>query len=556
MPMKLSNIPQFARNANRLREILTILSRYGLADWISRLELDIVKGLFKAKDGQGLADLSHERRIRLAITELGTTFIKFGQMLSTRADLVGPRLADELSELQSSAPADPPHVVRVTVSAELGQPIDELFDQFDDAPLASASIGQVHRARLPNGESVVVKVQHPGIEDRVRTDLDILVGLADLAEKYIPELRRYRPRSTAAEFQRILLRELDFGREERNLSQFRTNFASNPTVHFPKPNAELSTGRVLTMEYLDGIRLTEPQRLRDLGYDLEDLARRGAELFLDMIFRDGFYHADPHPGNFLVLPGGIIGMLDCGMVGRVDESMREHIEDMLLAVANRDPLQLTTIITRIGSVPPALDQAALCNDVTELVSYHGSRPLEQLNLGQALTDMTEIVRRYHIVLPTGIALLIKVLVMLEGTSRLLSPQFNLTELIKGYQKKMLWRRLSPQRHIQKIRRLIQEWQYFGEVLPRTVVDVLQQVQTGRFDVHLEHKRLEPAVNRLVFGMLTSALFMGSALILRANVPPTIYDVSVLGALGYGFSIVLAMRLLWAIRKSGHLDQKK
>src|SRR5262249_35064586 len=170
---------------------------------------------------------------------------------------------------------DPPHVVRSMVVSELGQPIDELFAQFDDVPLASASIGQVHRARLHTGEQVVVKVQHPGIEERIRTDLDILVGLAELAETYLPELRRYRPRSTAAEFQRILLRELDFGREERNLSQFRTNFNGNANVRFPRPNTELSTSRVLTMDYLDGIRLTEPQRLRDLGYDLPDVARRG-----------------------------------------------------------------------------------------------------------------------------------------------------------------------------------------------------------------------------------------------------------------------------------------
>jgi ubiquinone biosynthesis protein len=554
--MKLSTIPQFARNANRLREILTILSKYGLADWIARLDFDLVKGLFKARDGQELADLSHERRIRLVLTELGTTFIKFGQMLSTRPDLVGPALAKELSELQSSAPADPPGTVRSMLTAELGQPLEEVFMDFDDIPIASASIGQVHRARLQNGDQVVVKVQHAGIENRIRNDLDILVGLADIAEHYMPELRRYRPRATAAEFQRILLRELDFGREERNLQQFSTNHAGNPAVRFPRPNAELSTGRVLTMDYLDGIRITETQRLRDLGYDLGDLARRGAELFLDMIFRDGFYHADPHPGNFLVLPGAVIGMLDCGMVGRIDETLREHIEDMLMAVANRDPVQLTGIITRVGSVPPQLDQTGLSNEVAELVSYHAGRSLQELDLGKALTDMTEIIRRYQIVLPPSIALLIKVLAMLEGTSRLLSPTFSLTELIKGYQKKMLWRRLSPQRHIQKIRRMIQEWQYFGEVLPRTLVDVLQQVQTGRFDVHLEHKRIEPAVNRLVFGMLTSALFMGSALILKAEVPPTLWGVSVVGALGYAFSIVLALRLLWAIRKSGHLDQKK
>lgn len=553
--MKITAIPHFARNANRLREILTILSKYGLADWLSNIELETVKGLFKGRDGKLLTEQSHETRIRLALTELGTTFIKLGQILSTRADLVGPALADELSCLREGAPADPPTRVRATVQAELGQDIDEMFAAFDDKPLASASIGQVHRARLKGGQEVVVKVQHPNIEEKVRTDLDIVVGLAELAEQYLPELRRYRPRATAAEFQRILLRELDFGREERNLQQFASNFASNSTVHFPIPNSELSTGRVLTMDFLDGIKVSEPQRLKDIGYDLDELARRGARVFLEMIFRDGFYHADPHPGNFVILPGAVVGILDCGMVGRLDETMREHIEEMLLAIANRDAVLLTSVITRMGSVPPHLDQADLSSDVADLVSYHGSKPLAQFNLAQALRDITELVRRYQIVLPTSIAMLIKVLIMLEGTARLLSPTFNLTELIQPYQKKLLLRRLSPKRHLQKIRRFLSEWQYLGEVLPRTLVDVLQQVQTGRFDVHLEHKGLEPSVNRLVLGMLTSALFVGSALMCGHDVPPVVGGISAVGGLGCAVSVFLGLRLLWAIRKSGHLDRK-
>lgn len=553
--MKITSIPHFARNANRLREILTILSKYGLADWLSKIELDAVKGFFKGRDGKLLTEQSHETRIRLALTELGTTFIKLGQILSTRADLVGPKLADELSCLREGAPADPPSAVRATMEAELGQSIDEVFAAFDDKPIASASIGQVHRARIKGGQEMVVKVQHPNIEEKVRTDLDIVVGLAELAEQYLPELRRYRPRATAAEFQRILLRELDFGREERNLQQFASNFASNNTVRFPIPNSELSTGRVLTMDYLDGIKVSEPQRLKDVGYDLDELARKGARVFLEMIFRDGFYHADPHPGNFVILPGAVVGILDCGMVGRLDETMREHIEEMLLSIANRDPVLLTSVITRIGSVPPQLDQADLSADVADLVSYHGSRPLAQFNLAQALRDITEIIRRYEIVLPTSMAMLIKVLIMLEGTARLLSPSFNLTELIQPYQKKLLLRRLSPKRHLQKIRRFLSEWQYLGEVLPRTLVDVLQQVQTGRFDVHLEHKGLEPSVNRLVLGLLTSALFVGSAIMCGQRVPPTIQDISVIGILGCGMSVFLGLRLLWAIRKSGHLDRK-
>jgi ubiquinone biosynthesis protein len=552
--MNLTSIPQLARNANRLREIATVLARYGLADWISRLGLHFAKGLIRSAQGQGLGHLSHETRIRLVLTELGTTFMKLGQMLSTRPDLIGPALARELEQLQANAPADPPDVVRGTLEAELGRPIKELFLEFDDKPLASASIGQVHRARLPNGRAVVVKVQHPGIESRIRTDLEILLGLAELAEEHLPEVRQYQPRATAAEFQRTLLRELDFGREARHLEQFAMNFANDPTVCFPRPHPELSTGRVLCMDMLEGVYLSETDRLVEMGCDLNEVARRGATIFLEMIFRDGFYHADPHPGNLLLVNGGVIGMLDCGMVGRLDDRLREDIEDILMAIIARDGNQLTAIITRVGSIPPALDRAGLSDDVSDFLLYYGSRPLDQFDLGGALTEMTEIIRRYHILLPTGIALLLKVLVMLEGTSRLLNPQFNLIELMRPYQQKLMWRRLAPDRHLKKLWRLYQEWESLGAVLPQGLRDVLQQVQGGKFNIHLEHKGLEPSVNRLVFGMLTSALFLGSAWLWASGQQPLINGVSVIGVVGVGISVVLGVRLLWAIRNSGRLDR--
>lgn len=553
--MKLTSIPQLARNVNRFREIVTILSKYGLADWISRIDLDLVKGFFKGSNGMWLAQMTQETRIRLALTELGTTFIKFGQVLSTRADLIGPALAAELTRLQDDTPADPPEQVRAVVETELGRPLPELFEEFTEKPLASASIGQVHRARLKTGPRVVVKVQHPGIEDRIRTDLDILVGLAELVEEYLHDLRRYRPRAIAIEFQRLLLRELDFGREERNLQQFATNFANDPRVRFPTPYPDLSTGRVLTMELLEGVKIAESERLKELGFDRETIARRGGEVYLEMIFRDGFYHADPHPGNILVLSDGVIGMLDCGMVGRLDDRLREQIEETLLAILNRDAIHLASVITRISSIPSDLDQAALSSDVADYISYYGGQPLDQLDLSSALTEMLEIVRRYQMVLPAGIALLIKVLVMLEGTNRLLSPHFSLTQLIQPYQRKLFWRRLAPARHMQKMWRVYHELGYLAEMLPRSLVDILQQVQSGRFDVHLQHRRLEPSVNRLVLGMLTSALFLGSALLWSHHVPPLLGDTSIPGAVGCILSVAMGFRLLWAIRKSGNLDER-
>jgi ubiquinone biosynthesis protein len=553
--MKLTAIPQLARNVNRLREVVLILSKYGLADWISRLDLDFAKGLFKSSEGKALGELSHEMRIRLALTELGTTFVKLGQMLSTRADLIGHELAEELATLQDAAPADAPEVVRATIQAELGEPLGQVFADFEERPLASASIGQVHRARLPDGRAVVVKVQHPGIEARVRTDLDILVGLAGLAEQHLPEVRRYRPRATAAEFQRTLLRELDFGREERNLQQFASHFAKDPTVRFPVPVADLSTSRVLTMDFLEGIKIAEPDRLRAAGYDLDEIARRGAAVFLEMIFRDGFYHADPHPGNVLVLPGGVIGLLDAGMVGHIDDALREAIEEMFVAIANRDVGHLATLLTRVGSVPPDLDRATFSSDLSDYLSHYAGQSLQNLDLGAALTELIEIVRRYHVSLPSSLTMLIKVLVMLEGTGRLLSPQFNLMALIQPYQQKLLWRRFAPGRRFLKLWRLYNEWEYLGEVLPRSLVDIVQRLQVGRFDVHLQHQRLEPSVNRVVFGLLTSSLFLGSTLLLGFKVPPLVGDISIAGTLGVAGSLVLGLRLLWAIRKSGNLDRR-
>ncbi|MDP7302286.1 MAG: AarF/UbiB family protein, partial [Pirellulaceae bacterium] len=322
--MKISSIPQIYRNVRRGTEIISVLSRYGLADWISRFNLDFVKDQLKARDGEAIARHPREARIRMALTDLGPTFIKLGQLLSTRPDLVGREQANELSKLQSDVPADPPEAIRRIVEAELGQPIDELFAEFCDEPIASASIGQVHSARLRSGEQVVVKVQHDKIEKTVREDLEVLAGLAQLAES-IPEFKRYRPATTVAEMARTLRRELDFGREERNLLQFAGQFHNIHKVRIPKPIEELCTPRVITMERLDGVKLEDPRQLVAQGLDLNVVAHRIAELYLEMIFSHGHFHADPHPGNILVLPGNVIGLLDFGMVGRIGERLREDI---------------------------------------------------------------------------------------------------------------------------------------------------------------------------------------------------------------------------------------
>lgn len=553
--MRITAIPQIYRHVNRWGEIFSVLSKYGLANWVGRLGPDFAKDMFRGPGGAAIARLPWEMRIRLALAELGPTFIKLGQVLSTRPDLIGVSLADELTQLQTGVQADPPDVVRRTILQELGRPVEELFDDFDDVPLASASIGQVHRARLKSGELVAIKVQRSDIQRKVAVDTDILNGLAQLAESRLPEFQNYRPRAIAEEFQRTTQRELDFHRELRHMQQFAQDFAGDSTLCIPRPYPELSTARVLTMQYLEGIKLSDTAALTAAGYDLGEIARRGARIYLEMIFSHGFYHADPHPGNVLVMDRGVFGLLDHGMVGRMDERLHDNVEELLLAVTSLDAEHLTSIIVRLGSVPQDLDRAGLSVDVSDFVSHYGAQRLEDLDLSGALREMVEMVRRYHIHLPARVAMLIKTLVTLEGTARLLSPHFSLLEIMKPYRRKMILRRLSPTRRLRRFQRLYSDISHMAEVLPQGIVDIVEQMRDGVFDVHLDHRGLEPSVNRLVLGMLASALIVGSSLLMAQAVPPALGGVSLSGVLGFAMAFFLGVRLLRAINKSGHLDRR-
>ncbi len=553
--MRISSIPQIYRHLARWREILAVLSKYGLADWIGRLGPEFAKDLLKDREGAAIARHTWPTRIRLAIAELGPTFIKLGQLLSTRPDLVGTELAAELQHLQDDVSADPIAQVRATVEADLGQTLEECFAEFEPKPLASASIGQVHRARLKTGQRVVVKVQHPDVPRKFQVDLDIFVGIANWAEM-VPELAVHRPRAIATEFQRMLRRELDFGRELRNMQEFARNLAGDPTVRIPHPYPELSGDRVITMEMVEGIKLSETTRLEAAGIDLNEVARRGANLYLKMIFANGFYHADPHPGNMVFMEGNVIGLMDFGMVGRIDERLLEDMEELFLALTNLDAEHLTSVVVRVGSVPAELDRASLSVDLADYIAHYGSQSFDSLDLSTSVNELLDLIHRYRISLPARMAMLLKALVTLEGTGKLLSPKFSLLDVVKPYRKKMLLRRLSPGRQVRKLRRLSWDIRHLLDVLPRGLGEIVEQMQAGKFDVHLDHRGLEPSVNRLVLGMLASALFLGASLMISRDVPPKLFGVSLLGAAGMLMSVFLGLRLWRAINKSGHLDRKK
>jgi ubiquinone biosynthesis protein len=438
----------------------------------------------------------------------------------------------------------------------LGDPPEALYGRFELQAFASASIGQVHEAKLLDGTEVVVKVQHAGIDEDIQNDLEIVAELAKLAEEHSPQLAQYRPIATVEEFSRTLRAELDFTREERNLKRFAANFADDEGVRFPTAYSDRCSKRVLTMERFYGVSLSDRESLIKTELDLSDIARRGADMFLKMVFRDGFYHADPHPGNLMVMTDAVIGVLDCGMVGRVDEDLREQVEDLLIAAIEQDADQLLETIERLGDLPPNFDRERLRLDVVEFVEEYANQSLDRFDLSGALNGMIAIIRRHHILLPSRVSLLIKMLIMLEGTARQLSPSFSLAELLEPYRIEAVKRRLSPKRLLRRLQHAHRDWSRLAESFPGDISDLMNQIRRGSFDVHLEHRRLDSIVNRLVMGILAAALFVGSASLLSSQVKPLYRDTSIPGAVGCLVAVYLGYTLLRAIKKSGDIQQPK
>jgi ubiquinone biosynthesis protein len=537
----------------RASEVARVLIKYGLAEWLKGTEWEPARKMLTSHTGDILTDQPFPVRVRMALTDLGTTFIKLGQVLSSRSDLVGPELAHELSHLQRGTPADRADVAVATIEKELGRPIDECFQDFDREAMASASIGQVHHARLRGGAQVVVKVQHPGIEDTIRRDLHIMSNFAAIAERQ-EELKRYQPVAVMQEFSQTLLRELDFGRELRNLERFRQNFAADHTVVFPKPYSDLSTGRVLTMQLLKGTSVGDVTQLHRRRIDRESLARHVAGVFTQMIFRDGFYHADPHPGNIVVMARGRLGILDAGMVGRVDDELRERVVEILLAASDHDANRLADLIMVMCKAPANVDRAAVSGDLMEVFDQYGAQAVDQFDLGGVLTEVTHLLHQYDSIMPSRLSMLIKCLIVLDGTARGLNAKFNLAELLEPFRHQFVLQQFSPETLLRKVNTVSRDWLALAESLPRGFQTVLEQLQVGNFGVRIKNSSLERSINRLVYGLCTSALLLSSALLWINHVPPTIRGISVLGAAGYLVAAFLATRVLWRVsRLEKHKD---
>ena len=368
------------------------------------------------------------------------------------------------------------------------------------------------------------------------------------------DVRLYQPVRMARDFERSLLRELDYSRERASIERFGENFEGDESVHFTRVWPDLSSHRVLTMEFLSGLTVRDGDKLEEAGFDPGQLARNGANVWLKMILRDGFFHADPHPGNLLVLPDGRVGVLDCGMVGYLDETTQDQFGELLMAFVARDSAEVARECLRIGRAPPNLDREAFRADLNEFLQMHLSGELAGLDFSAAIAEAMDVIRRHRVILPGSLASLLRTLALLEGTSRTLDTDFNLVELLAPSRETLLRRRLSPKAVLKRLLTTTRDWERLGRSLPNDVMEVMDRLRTSSLDINLRHRDLDVVTNRVVWSLLTSAMMLGSALLLAGHAPPLLWDVSLFGLAGSILSFFLAMRLFWAVWRGGGLGR--
>ncbi len=412
------------------------MARNGLASWVPRGSGLIDAGLWQElRDqvvGPEVTELSQGERLRNALSELGTTWVKFGQMLSLRPDVVGADVATELEQLQGAVPADPPGVAQRTVESELGKGVGDLYGSFEPEPFASGSVAQVHRATLDDGSAVAVKVVHDGAAERVREDLELMAALAAYLEAKDPELAQLRPTILVDEFAQMMHGAMDLREEMTNLQRFRDNFADEDDVVIPEPFPDLSSSKVLTMSMITGSPFTDRASVEATGWDADALVNRSADIYMEMIFRDGLYHADPHPGNFLIPDATHLAILDFGDVGRLSSTRRLQLENLVIAVGTRDVDALIDVFVEMTSPPPGTDMQELRSDVEAWMNRYLLVGVGELDMTAIVSSGMELLHRRKLVLPADLALLFRVLLRLQGLGRGVGMSVRVTELLQPY----------------------------------------------------------------------------------------------------------------------------
>ncbi|MBC8019021.1 MAG: ubiquinone biosynthesis protein UbiB [Verrucomicrobia bacterium] len=560
--LKFLRVNRNIRSIRRYLNIVRVLSTYGFDQVLEMLGLaDVVvrsKRLFR-RAMPDIARLTAAERMRLALEELGPTFVKLGQILSTRPDVIPHAFVREFEKLQDNVPSFSFEEVLTQITGELGGPVEQFFAEIDPVPLAAASIAQVHRARLKTGEDVVIKVRRPGIVAVVESDISALMALAGLAERHVSGSELYDPVGVVREFARTIRREMDFSREAHTIEKFRDNFINTPWMYFPRVYWEQSSRAVLTMEYVAGIKVSDREKLSDQGLDGNLIARRGADAFLEMVLTHGFFHGDLHPGNVLILPDNVICLLDYGIVGRLDEGLKTFLTDILSAIVNRDMDEVVSLLLFAGDISDTLDIRALKRDLSNFIDGYYEIPLKEIEVGRMLVEFIEIITLYSIRIQPDLMLLTKSLVLIEGMGRALDPAFDMAEHLRPFIVKAIRQKFSPRRISRDINQILLSYLNLARNIPRDMKEIINRINRNKFKIDLEHRGLDKftadfdrSINRLSTSMILAAMIIGSSIVMHIDKGPKVMGFPVFAFMGITVSGLVGLWLVYAIIRSGRM----
>jgi len=543
---------------SRYSEILRILIRYGFSDLVRKADIDVYRRLRGGSRGARRArrNWSRPERMRRALEELGPTFVKIGQILSHRPDLLPEEWIREFEKLRGEVPPIPEPELLAVVEQELGAPADEVFATFEVQPIASASIAQVHRARLRNddgspGARVAVKVQRPGIAPMVNADLAILRDFARLVARRVPALASFRPVEAVRELERALRSEMDFRNEADNLDTFRRNFADDPRINAPAPHRRYSGIRILTMDFIDGVPVSDRAALEEHGVDRRSLARQGADAVLRQIFEHRFFHSDPHGHNILITRDGGIVFLDFGQVGTVLPSQRLFLADLMAAIVRSDAVRaVRAILGWSGYRDPDVGRR-LTVDMEHIIERYLSRPFGRLDLAEMVSALFSIIRRYEIDIPANFYLLAKAMATIENIATGLDEDFDFVRASRPFAKRMIRRELSPERLSEQFAGASGDAFRLLRDLPGEARDLVSLLKAGKMRMEFELKDLERldstikrVVTRLSAAVLLAAMIMGSSILVQSGIPPLVFGIPAIGVLGFIFSGFVGVYLLF------------
>ncbi len=559
---KIGGLGRAYRNINRYRQILRVLFKYGFDNFIESIKLDqyleFALQIVSKKRPEQLEKKSTAERLRMVLEELGPTFVKLGQTLSVRPDLIPLEYVKELTKLQDDVPPISYEDVCLIIKQETGFDPLQLFATFEETSLAAASLGQVHKASLKSGELVAVKVQRPSIKNTIEVDLEIMLHLATLMERHLEELHIHRPTKIVEEFSRVLEKEINYNIEARHVERFGRMFLVEESIYVPKVFREYSSERMLTLEYIDGIKASQAIKQPD-KYDLSEIAKRGANSMMKQIFIDGFFHADPHPGNFFIMNNSVVCYLDFGMMGYITRQERIDIISLVMHLVKGNEHRAVKTVLKLTTNVVEPDVEVLERDLAEIVDQYLYLPLHELEIGKLLGHITDILTRHGLCLKPNLFLVLKALTTIEGVGLMLDPDFEIIKHTEPYVRKIASDRLAPKRVAGQF------FDYGTEIfeiirdLPGEIRTIVKQAKDGRIKIEFVHRGLSEMIashevisNRISFAIVLAALIIASALIVLSGVPPAVYGIPVIGLIGFLVSGVMGFWLLLSIIRHGRI----